>query len=76
MDIRENLRCVIKDKGYIQAAIARKANINPSKLSQILSKDRRLEANELFDICNAVNMTPTELKEYSNISSEKGGKEE
>lgn len=64
MDIRDNLKAVIHDKHYIQAAIARKTNLSPMKLSQILNKERRLEANELYDICEALEMTPMELKEY------------
>lgn len=64
MDIRENLKAVIEDKGYIQAAIARKAAIDPSKLSKILSKERKLEANELFHLCEAIELTPMELKDY------------
>lgn len=66
-DIRENLRAVIKDKGFIQAVIARKANITPCKLSQVLKKERKLDANELFDICMAIDMTPTELSEYRSV---------
>ena len=68
MDIRDNLRIVIKEKGYIQAKIAKKANMNPCKLSQILNKDRRLEANELFDLCRAIEMTPMELKNHPNTN--------
>lgn len=64
MDIRENLRAVVSDKGYIQAVIATKANIAPCKLSAILNKSRKLEANELFDLCDALEITPMELKEY------------
>ncbi|MCM1439911.1 MAG: helix-turn-helix domain-containing protein [Roseburia sp.] len=63
-DIRDNLKVVIRDKGYIQAVIAKKANISPCKLSQILNKSRKLEANELFDICEVIEMTPSELRNY------------
>ena len=63
-DIRDNLKSVISDKGYIQAAIARKANLQPTKLSQILKKARRLEANELFCLCEAIEMSPSELRNY------------
>lgn len=48
IDVRVNLRNVIKNKGYIQAVIAKKANLSAVKLSQILNLERRLEANELF----------------------------
>lgn len=64
IDIRNNLRAVISDKGYIQAVIANKAKISPSKLSQILNKSRRLEANELFSICDAIEMSPNNLRHY------------
>jgi len=64
VDIRVNLRRVIKDKGYIQAVIAKKANLSATKFSQILNLERKLEANELFDVCVAIDMTPMELKEY------------
>lgn len=64
MDIRVNLRNVIKDKGYIQSAVAGRANLSASKFSQIINFERRLEANELFDVCAAIDMTPMELKEY------------
>lgn len=63
-DIRINLKNVIKDKGYIQSVIAGRANLSASKFSQILNLERRLEANELFDVCAAIDMTPMELKEY------------
>lgn len=71
-DIRYNLKSVIEDKGYIQAAIAKKANIAPCKLSQVLNGKRKLDANELFNLCGAIEMTPVELKEYSR----KGNKDE
>jgi transcriptional regulator with XRE-family HTH domain len=72
-DIRDNLKSVIKDKGFIQASVARRANISASKLSQILSKERKLEANEMFSICEAVEMTPMELKAYKpRLPDEKG----
>lgn len=64
MDVRDNLKTVIRDKCYIQAEIARKANLSPAKLSQILGKERRLEANELYAVCEAIEMTPMELKDY------------
>lgn len=64
MDIRVNLKTVIRDRGYIQSAIAKKANMTPCKLSQIINLERRLEANELFSLCDAMDMTPVELAEY------------
>ncbi|MDY4098191.1 MAG: helix-turn-helix domain-containing protein [Lachnospiraceae bacterium] len=70
-DVRLNLKGVIKDKGYIQAVIAKKSNLSPAKFSQILNLERRLEANELFDVCAAIDMTPMELKQYKPRLPEK-----
>ena len=63
-DIRDNLKSVIETKGFVQAVIAEKAGITPSQLSLILNKNRKLEANEMFDLCQALEMTPMELKNY------------
>lgn len=74
-DVRDNLKTVIKDKGYIQAHIAQRANITEAALSQILNKQRRLEANEMFDICRAIDMTPMEVMEYVPANMEDKEKE-
>lgn len=63
-DIRVNLRNVIRDKGFRQAAIANKANMAPCKLSQVVNLERKLDANEMFALCEALEMTPVELAEY------------
>ena len=65
-DIRLKLRNVIRDKGYIQSVIAKRAGLSPMKLSLILNLERKLEANELFDVCRVIEMTPMELKEYES----------
>ena len=66
-DIRMNLRAVIRDKGYIQEVIAKKAGITPMKLSMVLNQKRKLDANEMIAICDAIEMTPTELAEYKPV---------
>lgn len=64
MDVRVNLRSVIRERGFSQASIARKAGMTPCKLSQVVNLDRKLEANEMFALCEAIGMTPVELAEY------------
>lgn len=64
MDIRENLKLFITEKGYMKSIIARKSNLTPSQFSNILNKSRKLDANELFDICNTLDITPDELKNF------------
>lgn len=63
-DIRNNVKTVIKERGFSQAAIAKKAGLSPCKLSQIVNLERKLEANEMFALCNAMGITPVELSEY------------
>lgn len=65
-DIRINLKNVIKDKGLKQVSIALKIGVTPNKLSQIVNLERKLDANEMFAICEAIGMTPGELYEYNS----------
>lgn len=68
------MKSLIKDKGYIQAAIAKKANMTPCKLSQIVNLERKLEANEMFALCEAMEITSVELAEYKpRLPDEKKG---
>ena len=55
----------------MQSAIARKSKLSPYKLSMVLNKQRKLDANELFDVCDAIDMTPTELREYKPTTPER-----
>lgn len=64
MDIRDNLGAFIDDSNLIQARIAKRAGLAPSKLCAVLKKRRDLEANELFDLCDALGTTPEALRAY------------
>lgn len=70
-DIRDNLKLFIDERCYNQSSIAKKAKLTPAQFSSVLNKSRKLEANELFDICEALGITPNELKAY--ISDKKQG---
>ncbi len=63
-DVRINLKEIIKERGFRQAAIAKKAGMSPCKLSQVVNLERKLEANEMFALCNAMGITPVELSEH------------
>lgn len=65
MDIRDNLRIYIEKKSLKQSSVAAKAGISPSKLCATLKKKRALDANELFSICDALQIKPSELREKS-----------
>ena len=61
-DVRTILGQIIESRGYNKAAIARNAGISRSTLCDILAKRRRLEANEMFAICDAMGIEYSELK--------------
>ena len=61
-DVRVVLKSIIHDRGFSQAAIARKAKMSPAKLSDILNLRRRLEANEMFALCDAMNINYSDLR--------------
>ena len=66
IDVRENLRMAVTRSGYKQAVIAERSNLTADKLSSILNLNRKLEANEMFEICNVLGITPNELFSFSN----------
>lgn len=61
-DVRDNIKVAMKERCFTQSAIAAKANMSPGVLSMVLSKKRKLEANELYDLCEAMEISPTELR--------------
>lgn len=61
-DVRVILKRVIHDRGFSQSAIARKAQMSPAKLSEILNLRRRLEANDMFALCDAMGINYSELR--------------
>lgn len=61
VDVRDTIREAITERGYIQSAVAKKARLTPAKLSGILNKSRKLEASELFILCDILHLDPREL---------------
>ena len=65
MDIRVELKKVLDERCLNQAAVARKAGLTPMQLSDALHMRRKLDANELFRICDAIGISPEELRPNS-----------
>lgn len=63
-DVRSILKNIMSERGFNQAAIARKAKMTPSKLSDILNLRRKLDANDMFDLCDAMEISYSELKPH------------
>ena len=62
VDVRDALRKIINTGVYKQNEIARRANMQPNSLSAVLNKRRKLEANEMIDLCSALGIRPEELR--------------
>lgn len=69
MDVRKQIKMIIKDRALIQAEIARRSGMTPNTLYSILVLRRKLGANDLINICNALNMTVEEVTNYDTNST-------
>lgn len=45
-------------------AVAQRVGLTGQQLTDIIAKRRKLEANELIGICQAINITPNDLLTY------------
>ncbi len=52
----------IKNSGLKQSYVAEKANINPDILSRMLNGTRKIQADEFFVLCRALNVSDDEIK--------------
>ena len=69
MDVRDVLAFEIKDRCFMQAAVAKKAGLTEQQLSDVVKKRRRLDANEMFRICKVIGITPNDLFEAAQDSA-------
>lgn len=60
-DARDVVRRVIRRSGMKQVAVAERAGMTKQQLSDVVNKRRRLEADELFSICEALGITPNDI---------------
>lgn len=60
-DARDGVADVIKNRGFKQAVVASKSGLTEQQLSDIIRKRRRLDANEMFRICEVIGITPNDL---------------
>lgn len=64
-DIRDQISRIIQDRAHKQAAIAQRAGLTQDQFCAILKHRRRLDANELFRVCDALGMSPNEVAAYN-----------
>jgi transcriptional regulator with XRE-family HTH domain len=59
-----NLEETIDEIGITQAALAEKAGLTPSAISQFISGDREPSLSSLLQICYALQTTPNDLLSF------------
>lgn len=60
-DVRDILALELKRRGFSQSAIATMAGLTKQQLSDVVNKHRKLDANEMFSLCLAMNIEPNIL---------------
>lgn len=60
-DARDVVADIIKTRGFKQGAIATMAGLTEQQLSDIVNKRRKMDANEMFSLCRAMNIMPNIL---------------
>lgn len=63
-DIRDKINTIIQDRAHKQSTIAERAGLTPMMFSDMLKHRRKLDANELFRVCDALGMTPNDVMDY------------
>lgn len=64
MDIRDNLRRYIMDKGLTQATLAMRVGMTPTQLNLVLKKRRKLEAGEFISLCVVLGVSMEDMRDY------------
>lgn len=61
VDVRDGIAVELKTRGFKQASIAKKAGLTAQQLSDIVNKRRKIDANEMFLLCEAIGTDPNSL---------------
>ena len=66
--VRNNIKKIIKQKGYKQCCVAEKAGIERNLFYRLLSK-QAFDSKYIIPICKALNCKPNELFKYEETKS-------
>ena len=62
MDIRDSLKLYLDAHDVVQAQLAAAAGMTRQKLNAALHKQRKLDANELLQICDVLEISADDLR--------------
>lgn len=71
MEVNARIKAYIDEHGLKQSRIAAKAGLSTQKFNAMLNRKRRISAEELGDICNALGADPKIFLDRSPRISEK-----
>lgn len=60
-DARDALAKAVENGGYKQSVVAERAGLTSQQFTDIIKKRRRLDANEMFRLCEVLKITPNDL---------------
>ncbi len=61
MSVAEKIYVIIQEKNFKQSAIAVASGYNPKTFNNLLKGRKKITANDVVPICNALGITPNEL---------------
>ena len=61
LDLRSNLKAILREQGMSQLDLAKKINISPTNLNTRLARGRNCQISLLEDICKALNIDIDQL---------------
>lgn len=73
LDVRDSLDVMIRQSGMKKVVIAERAGMTAQQLTDITQKRRKLEANEMINICKVLGRTPNDLLISDAMSGQDAG---
>jgi len=67
LDLRSNLKAILREQGMSQLELAQKINISPANLNTRLARGRNCQLSLLEDICQTLKVDLRELMYGQNI---------
>lgn len=61
VNLVDNIRSIIRARGYKQGAVAERAGFSPTAFSNMLNGRKEIKASYIPLICSALNATPNDL---------------
>ncbi len=73
MDVRENIKKIISEKGFLQKAVAERMGLTSNQFSNMIKGRKLIKYTDIMPLCNALGVSPNELFGYEEPESAKTG---